>query len=114
MNLNDKGGYRVFICAENLTFKEIINSMNPDVFLLDLSIKGVIPYFIRLSMDRKTKMIIKILVCVDEKVNCHIESYDLFIDLSEEIEQEKERGHSLFYSFVRSDAAVRMNLLFVK
>ncbi|PDY82781.1 hypothetical protein [Bacillus cereus] len=103
----------MFICVENLKFKETRSSMDPDCFLLDLSIKNVIPYFLRLSMDRKTKEIIQIVVCMDESSNYFIESYDLFMDLSEEIQQEKEHGYSLFYSFIEKDAAVRMNLLFV-
>lgn len=104
----------VFICVEKLNFKETMNSMDPGVFLLDLSIKNVTTYFLRLSIDRKTKMIIQVLVCFDENTNHFIESFDPFIDLTEEIEQEKENEYALFYSFVRNDAAARMNLLFIK
>ncbi|MDA1569376.1 hypothetical protein PDK93_25340 [Bacillus cereus] len=104
----------MFICVENLSFKETKKSMNPNCFILDLSIKDVVPYFLRLVMDRKTKTIIQIVVCMDENTNYYIESYDLFMDLSEEIEQEKERGYVLFYLFVRRDAAARMNLLFIE
>ncbi|GCF76319.1 MULTISPECIES: hypothetical protein [Bacillus cereus group] len=104
----------MFICAENLNFKETMNSMDPNAFLLDLSVKDVISYFLRLSMDRKTKTIIQVLVCFDENSNYYIESFDPFMDLSEEIEREKEQGYASFYSFIKNDAAVRMNLLFVK
>lgn len=114
MNLRKKGEICVFICVENLSFKETMNSMDPGVFLLDLSIKEVVPYFIRLSVDRATKTIIQIVVCMDEKAHYFIESYDLFMDLSEEIEREKENDYSLFYSFIKNDAATRMNLLFIK
>lgn len=113
MNLRMEGN-RVFICVEKMKFKEINNSMDPGCFLLDLSIKDVIPYFVRISMDRKTKTIIQVVVCVDENVNYHIESFDPFMDLSEEIEREKENDYSLFYSFIKNDAAARMNLLFIK
>ncbi|MGR9594429.1 hypothetical protein [Bacillus thuringiensis] len=104
----------MFICVENLIFRETMNSMEPGCFLLDLSVKDVMPYFLRLSMDRKTKEIIQIVVCLDENSDVFIESFDSFADLSAEIEREKENGYRSFYSFIKDDAATRMNLLFIE
>ncbi|MCC2380950.1 hypothetical protein LKM00_26495 [Bacillus wiedmannii] len=104
----------MFICVENLSFRETMNSMDPEYFIMDLSVKDVMPYFLRLSMDRKTKEIIQIVVCLDENSDVFIESFDPFADLYAEIGEEKENGYRSFYSFINNDPSARMNLLFIE